>query len=396
MLGSIAASLALWLGLFAPGPDAPPPQQSHAFSFVVIGDAGEPGPYLTSTAKWMMNETNRLDAAGAPVGLLLFLGDNFYPNGLNHDRQSARDALVRSVLGPHRNLMAHLGRDRVQAVAGNHDYYCGTTFKIPYGTCDRGNQYEAALPGWTYHYRYPALLRYAVADGARDSADIILFDSALLLTQEPATWRPLLDSLERLLRRSAASPGVIWRFIAAHHSPYSVGEHGGYRLWSSDRKRVSYLGNCFEEKQDPAKYVEELISEQDNCTHRYRAYSDSLFAVIGRSGAHVQMMMAGHDHSLQLLNYPERNGPSAPKVFMISGAGSKQGRVKTGAAPGEYTHPLNTEAERGRSAPGFTVCTFEGNTLSIRFIDGRSGEQLSMSGATRFTLDRSGVLTAGR
>ncbi len=397
MIVTIATTLLAWIGLATAQPNvtlAPP--QPRPFSFMVIGDAGEAGPELADNARWMVARADDLAANSRPLGLLVFLGDNFYPNGLNHDEQAKRTELIDQVLGPHRPLMARLGRANVHAVAGNHDYYCGTVVKVPYGSCDQGNAYEAQIPEWTYHYHYPACIRRAVAEGSTDSVDIILFDSALLLTQETKRWKPVLDSLERMLRASAGARGVAWRLIMAHHSPYSVGEHGGYRLWMSDKRRVGYLGNCYEEGQDPMKYVEELISNQDNCTKRYRAYTAALFGVIERSGAKVQALVAGHDHSLQVLNYPDRNGANAPKVFIVSGAGAKRGRVKTANPPREYTHPLNDAEHRGESAAGFTLFSFEDGLLTFRFVDSDSGHDLDLGGANAFTLDRQGRLTAIR
>jgi hypothetical protein len=339
----------------------------------------------------MLETSRRFDQEGRPVGLLLFLGDNFYPNGLNRPEEMRR-RLVREILGPHMELMTILGRDNVHAVPGNHEYYCRTVDNIPYGTCDRGNQYEAEIGSWTYHAHYPALLRRAIAVGSHDSVDIILFDSSLLLTQEIPAWRPVLDSLDAMLRASASAPGVKWRLIAAHHSPYSVGEHGGYRLWLSRENRVGYIGNCIEDKQDPFKYVEQTISHQDNCTPRYKAYGDSLMAVIARSGAKVQALLAGHDHSLQLLNYPDRNCANCPKIFVIAGAGSKRGRVKSPNPPEEFTHPLNDAHEKGASAAGFIACTFSEGMLKITFIDSESGDALMMGDRTEFTIDQSGKL----
>jgi|GEM_PF-1129856 len=366
--------------------------QSKPFTFITIGDGGDAGTVLDGCARYMLEAAREGDRQGRPIQLLLFLGDNFYPNGLNHPREETRRDLIRDILGPHTELMRKLGRDNVHAIPGNHDYYCATLNSIPYGSCDMGNRYEREIADWTYHMHEPALIRRAVAEGSADSVDMLLFDSSLLLTQDISRWRPALDSMERMLRASATARGVRWRIIMAHHSPYSVGEHGGYRLWLGGERRVGYIGNCLEDRQDPFKYVEQLLSHQDNCTPRYRAYSDSLMALIGRSGAKVQMLMAGHDHSLQLLNYPGRTCDNCPQIFVVSGAGSKRGRVKSPAPPFEFTHPLNTPEETGHSAGGFTICTFEGDTLALTFIDAKDGRPLDMGGITTFRIDRDGGL----
>jgi hypothetical protein len=365
----------------------PPP-----FSFVAIGDGGEPGTDLENNAASMGKLSDSLTKAGRPLGLLLFLGDNFYPNGLNRSAPD-RERLLREVLGPLRPVMEPLGRGGVHAIAGNHDYYCRTINGIPFNTCIRGNEFEDSIPLWSYHYYFPVLLRRPLAEGGGDSVDLILFDSAYLIAQPEVTWKPVLDSLERLLRRSAAAPGVKWRLFMAHHSPYSVGDHGGWRRWIPAEKHVGYIGNCIGERQDPFRYAQEYFSQQDNCAPRYRHYTDSLMSIVSRSGAPIQALIAGHDHSLQLLYYPERNCSICPKVFVISGAGSKRQRVKSPSPPSEYTHPLNDDAERGASAGGFLYGSFEGGRLLLTFIDGATGRPLDMgNGVTRFAITESGSL----
>ncbi|MEP7217593.1 MAG: metallophosphoesterase [Bacteroidota bacterium] len=368
-------------------------QQPVPLTFLAIGDAGQAGDEMSGNARHMLEQATLGAAAGEPVSLLFFLGDNFYPHGLNGYTDKKRVELIKNVMGPHRTLMEMLGRENVQSIPGNHDYYCtaleGT---IPYGVCDAGNQAEAELEFWTYHPHDPAILRKALASGSRDSVDFILFDSALLLNQKTEKWRPVLDSLESVLRRSAAARGVRWRILMAHHSPYSVGAHGGYRLWQASRKRIGYIGNCLSEGEDPTRYVQEFFSDEDNCTPHYRAYKDSLLAILGRSNANIQLMMAGHDHSLQLLYYPDSNSAcrNCPKIFIINGAGAKRESVRSSAPPNIYTHPFNTSKEKGRSAAGFTICRFQEGKLTITFIDSATGQPLIMGGVTTFMIDESG------
>lgn len=363
-----------------------------SFSFIAIGDAGQAGPVLNGNAKAMLSWTERLASERKNVGLLLFLGDNFYPIGLNRTAP-ARKKLIEEIIGPHRELMQKLGRENVRAMSGNHDYFCDMLGPIPHGTCNTGNQYEKSIPEWTYDYYYPALVRRAIANGSADSVDFIIFDSSYLLVHPQELWRPILDSLENMLRSSARSRGVKWRIYNAHHSPYSVGEHGGYRRWSKKSRKVEYIGNCFEDKQDPFKYAEEVVSNQDNCTDIYRAYSDSLMSIFERSGARVQVMMAGHDHSLQFLNYPDSTCAICPKVFVVSGAGAKRSKVKRSNPPTEFTHPINTPDEQGRSAGGFVIGTFDKGDLKLTFIDSETGEVLLMGGMIEFTVNVDGEFT---
>jgi hypothetical protein len=294
---------------------------------------------------------------------------------------------------PLRPVMAALGRSNVHAIPGNHDYYCTTIAEIPFGACMGGNLIEQSFPEWTFHLVYPALVRRAIAGGSTDSVDVILFDSNVLLVTEVAKWRPLLDSMERLLKRSAASPHVVYRLLMAHHSPYSIGEHGGWRRWVSSRQEVGYLGCCYQEGQDPLGFMKQLISDQDICTPHYQEYVDSIYAVINRSGSRIHAFFAGHDHSLQLMYRPNDTSAYWPKVWVIAGAGSKRTRVKSPMPPYHFSHPFNNEDEQGRSAGGFSVVSFENGRMHIRFISVHDGEPLDMGdGITVFSVDRYGNL----
>ncbi|MBC8145642.1 MAG: hypothetical protein H7X80_08645, partial [bacterium] len=161
-------------------------------------------------------------------------------------------------------------------------------------------------------------------------------------------------------------------------------------------KRVGYIGNCRADGQDPIRYVYEYFSMQDNCSKRYRHYADTLDAVIKRAGARIQVLLAGHDHCLQLLFDPTRGCDNCPKVMVISGAGSKRARVKSPAPPSVYTHPLNDNVNQGESPPGFVVGKFHDGRLKLEFVDGRTGAKLDMGGRTTFDVDESGSLVDAR
>jgi hypothetical protein len=379
--------------LFAAG--AARAQPGAPFTFIAIGDEGQVGEAHSSVAAATNAVAGRLASSGSPLGMLLFLGDNFYPHGLNgvgDEWQRLRDAII----APYRDLAARLGRQNVRAIAGNHDYYCRAVNTIPYGFCVTGNQRERAMPEWTYSYYWPVGLRHAMSEGGADSVELILFDSSYLLTRPTIFWRRPLDSLERLLRASAAAPGVRFRILVAHHSPRTIGEHAGWRAWLPGLKRVGYIGNCMREGQDPFRYIYEFFSTQDLCSDRYRWYNDSLDGIIARSGAHVQAILSGHEHSLQFMHYPDYGCANCPKIFIVSGAGSKHERVKSPVPPHEFSHPLNDDANKGESAPGFIVGTFAGGKLRIEFIDGRDGSALDMGGRSAFVVDEAGSLVDAR
>jgi hypothetical protein len=366
-------------------------QPGRPFSFIAIGDAGQPGSTHSSTAAAVNATATTMTASGSAPGMMIFLGDNFYPSGLNtSDAQWV--ALRDAILEPYRDLMRRVGRENVRAITGNHDYYCRSVNAIPYGFCVTGNEREQAIPEWTYDYYRPVSVRRALVEGGADSVEFILFDSSFLLTRPTLFWTRPLDMLEELLRASAAAPGVRWRIFAAHHSTRTIGEHAGWRRWMPTVRKVGYIGNCRGEGQDPFRYVYEFFSTQDNCSERYRRYIDSLNTRIDRAGAKIQVLLAGHEHSLQLMHYPDYGCEECPKVFVISGAGSKTDRVKSPAPPREFSHPRNDPEFMGRSAPGFIAARFEKGRLRVDFVDGRDGSKLDMGGRSSFLIDEAGSL----
>lgn len=368
-------------------PEATTARPHVGLTFAAVGDAGEPGAVLAGVATSIVHGT--MPGQGASISLLLFLGDNFYPTGLNCTMHE-QERLIAECLGPFKEAFERLTRDNVHAVPGNHDYYCERLGPIPYGLCIEGNRREARIGEWTYHMIMPARVRRPLSIGSPDSVDFILVDSGLMLGTEPSMWGATLDSLERLLRSSANSPGVQWRILAAHHSPYSVGEHGGWRYWSSRERRVLHVGNCWADGVDPRKYVEEAVSAQDNCTPRYRAYRDSLFGAVSRSGAAVQIMMAGHDHSLQLLDNSATLRAPLPRIFIVSGAAGTRSRVRSPHPPTIWTHSITEE--EGLSPGGYVRGTFVGGNLHLQFIDAVSGSPLDMGGRSEFIITPDGVL----
>src|SRR5688500_3645714 len=96
-------------------------QSQTPFTFIVIGDIGEANEHHERIGRIMTDTIRR-----PTPDLLMFLGDNFYPRGLNDRDPEDRDTLVARVLRPYRDRQGRIGRlepDAVHAVTGNHDYY---------------------------------------------------------------------------------------------------------------------------------------------------------------------------------------------------------------------------------------------------------------------------------
>jgi hypothetical protein len=377
-------------------------QKNEGFSLIALGDAGEVTGIMKDNAKMMTKlfRQDRLDA-------LIFLGDNFYPTGLNfnseQDPKKEVPKRIKDMLGPFREIMRGLGRQNVHAVPGNHDYYARLVVDrsfllglfsvqaLPVGISNKGNQRADTISTWTYHYGMPEQAFYQVKKELPDSLQIIFLDSAVFLRTQPQFWRPALAKLKQLLVSTQYRPAIKWRILVLHHPLYSVGDHGGYSDWDPERRVVTYRNLC-----DPDTSAIEFFFQQADpenlCAARYHAYRDSVSAALLRSGVPVQLALSGHDHTLQLLYYPH----TLPQIHLISGAGSKETTVKAPAPErGEYTCPDNTPARRGKSRSGVARLDFESDILRVRFLSSKDGKEIDMGGGKKeFLIKPDGALEA--
>jgi len=368
----------------------------RGFTVAALGDGGERNSELKSIGS-LITRMHSGEHDGGRADMILFLGDNFYPTGLNVPSDEVEDK-VSSVLRYFEDPVTALGRGRVHAVAGNHDYYTRHAFEAsalfgliniemgPIGLSDRGNERARSLEQWTYHYDMPAEATVPVDEGGQDQVSFIFFDSARLLRTDPPRWKPGLDSLERLLKASAGRGDIRWRVLAVHHPFYSVGEHGGYTEWDDVAGDFEFLTPC-DKDSNALSWFKNFLDPEDLCAERYRGYVDSMRAVIGRSGANVDLVLAGHDHSLQLLSYPERDTDcsSCPKVHIVTGSASKVSGVRKPHPPEEYTA---FDSREGLSVSGFAQVTFFRDEIRVRFFQGKKGEPIDMGdGKTVFRID---------
>lgn len=369
---------------------------------IAIGDAGETGSILRGNAKYINDMFTEQHNGGKPDAMI-FLGDNFYPIGLNVPADEVQSVIKRT-LGPFRETFEGLGRQNVHAIPGNHDYYARSIIDKsllfglitieagPSGITDRGNERAKALESWTYYYKMPATKSYPIVSGATDSVQFIFYDSALPLKTDLATWKPALDSLRQLLRASSLRNGIVWRVLALHHPWYSVGEHGGWSLWDDVENRVVYLPNCDKDSNVVHWFINE-VDPQDLCAKKYQQMLDSIKSVIRGSGAKIHLTLAGHEHNLQLLSYPNRESECAncPTVHVISGAGGKSTIVKFPSPPNEFTS--SQPKKKGEPITGFAQLRFESERMRVVFFSSANGEMIDMGGGKKeFWINRRGEL----
>ena len=369
---------------------------------IAIGDVGDGGGNLHASAGYITAMYTGEHDAGKP-DVLILLGNNFTPTGLNV-RAKEVEGKVHDLIGEFKVPFAGMGRRNVFAVPGNHDYYARnaveskilfglfTVSDQPVGLSDRGNRREAEIDAWTYHYRFPGTAVYPVSTGARDSVQFIFFDSALPLRSDPATWSAALDSLRRILADSRNRTGITWRILCMHHPLASVGEHGGYSEWNEDSLRVDYLTTC-DKDSNAVGWLRNWLDPEDLCADRYREFSDSIRSALNAGGASVQIILSGHDQSLQLLSLPRNACEDCPGIQIVSGAGSRTSRVASPSPPAIYTSSRPGLEAEGFSLPGFAQIEFQAERVRVVFFNARNGDRIKMGeGKDEFWINREGRL----
>ncbi len=360
---------------------------------LALGDWGDNTSVLRACGTYVTNMHVGQHDAGK-FGVLLFLGDNFYPTGLNIPVDNV-PGKIESTLEPFKTPLQELGRANVHAVAGNHDYYARYAIETsvffglvkieeaPVGLTDRGNRRAAAIESWTYHYGLPGQAVYPREPGSRDSVQFIFIDSAVPLRTPVALWSPALDSLRRILEAGRLRPGIVWRVLCAHHPFSSVGEHGGYSVWDDDARNVEYLTSC-DKDSNALGWLKNSFDPEDVCTDRYRAYMDSLRSAIRAGGVKIHLALAAHDHSLQLLNLPGIDpGSPLPAVQIVSGAACDPTVVRFPAPPAIYTAAQTAPSQKGESLPGFVQLRFEKDRVRAVFYNANNGDPIDMGGGKK-------------
>jgi Calcineurin-like phosphoesterase len=276
------------LGACGESPAAPAGAPSpNGFSFLALGDTGRP-PHPVDFSSGQMAVARGLEAVdrSRPVDALVLLGDNFYYSGLIETELLER--LRANLVHPYCRFLALTGpRARevedacalptserrpvpVLAVLGNHD------IKSP----DSARLESEVIPEFVANWRLPSALVETVE--LAPGLSLILFDSNRVIEQrDPA---PLADAI-----RGAQGP---WRVLAAHH-PIGTSKDKGYT---------------------PAR--------------GFGDYGALIRRAVADAGVPVALMLAGHEHNLQVLSFP----PPGPALEIVSGGGSSPVPVVSSSA----------------------------------------------------------------
>jgi hypothetical protein len=275
-----------------PVPDIKP--EDTETTLFLIGDAGEQDPRQPS----LVLDSLRRQAATAPGAVIVFLGDNVYPNGIPRDSSiefaDARRRLRSQVDAVPPNARAIF-------VPGNHDWSQGTAYGL-YSVRLQEDLIRAMARGRDIRM-LPGngcpgpvavdigRLRIIALDTQWWLHDFIVHDSVSLC---PHTTGQVTDSLRKVLRSTADGRVAI---PVGHHPMMTGGVHGGYCGITGPFRR---LGGA---SQDILSSLNRQM--RDSLETAFRAKPPLLYA-------------SGHDHSLQVMK-----GAPSTQYFVVSGAGSQ-------------------------------------------------------------------------
>ncbi|HVN85085.1 MAG TPA: metallophosphoesterase [Candidatus Binatia bacterium] len=272
----------------------------------------------------------------------VLLGDNFYNAGLigrthcpcwgGHVDRVAVSRQLDDVLRPFEFL-----REQTTAyvVPGNHDYGCPKLQAIENET----NIDSLLPPERTWGERWQFRAGFPTAATFDDRAQIVFIDSERMI-EDGDFLAASVDRMRELLSAGAYR----WRLVAGHHPLYTNGPHDGAGWDGALEKALYYPLHLL--LFPPFVYGNEGAYEWKY--RRYRRELERLF-----SEHHVDAMLAGHEHALELLAPRESGQP----INVVSGSAAKCSPLMRRA---------NTIFEASKN--GFAVLTVTAERMRIEFI----------------------------
>lgn len=246
-------------------------------SLFAVGDTGFPALVHTPlNNQYLVGDAMQRIDAEQPADAVVFLGDLFYPVGLEEQTAIAqiRNNLVRpycrfmALDGPRASEMKRACRQNrntqhnipIYAVLGNHDY----------GTPGSPERTRTLVPQFVSNWHIPSEIAQVVELDA--GVSLILFDSQRVRNhgQDP---RALTDAI-----RASRGP---WRILALHH-PIAT-----------------------------QSITQEDIAMQD-------PFAEKILNAIADAEVPVQLVLAGHEHNLQAIALPAPH----PPLHIIAGSGA--------------------------------------------------------------------------
>ncbi|WP_417363953.1 metallophosphoesterase [Galbibacter sp.] len=355
LLGLVVGSCATYTSKVKVGSNSPnyPLDKQLDHRFFLIGDAGlskngKPSDALTIFQNAVSKSTKN--------DVVLFLGDNIYPNGLPEVGEPGRadaEFQLNTQLSAVKDAKA-----QVMFIPGNHDWYSGG---IP--GLERQEEFIESV------IQQKKVFLPSDACGLEDvdiseSVHLIIIDSEWFLEDwdkhptvnddcEIKTRKKFYEEFEGMLKKNEGKTVI----VAIHHPLNTYGTHGGY--FSADKHLFPFQNKV------PLPVIGSLITQvrktggvsvQDIQNQRYKVLRDRLEAIAMVAPANV-IFTSGHDHSMQYIendNYKQ----------LIAGSGSKESPTKlTGDA-------LFVSGKQGYA----TLDVFKDGSVWARFYTARNGQ----------------------
>ncbi len=300
----------------AAAPPAPPAEID--VTLFLIGDAGGPAARPDSAP---VLRALRAAAASGPHAVIVFLGDNVYPDGMPDSAAPNRPAADRALTQELRVLEASGARGLF--VPGNHDWDgmrrggWDAVRRQERFVAARGDAHITFLPGGGC----PGPTVVDVGQVVR----LVALDTQWWLQdgpkpQDPASSCPADSEREVVdsLRAALGTAGGRRVVVVAHHPLVSGGPHGGHFAWQDHlfplRNIKSWLwiplpliGSVYPAARESG------ISSQDAPSAAYRHMRAALDSAFAASAPLIYA--AGHDHALQVI------GGTSARYELVSGAG---------------------------------------------------------------------------
>jgi hypothetical protein len=322
---SVGSTVIVWLCLTAPGaaqtpgPSVPTPAaQEIATSLFLIGDAG----HADRPDHPVVSAVREAASSNPARSLILYLGDNAYPQGLPE-----KDAPGRAAAEVRLNTQVDAARASGAAtifISGNHDWAKMGSEGWDQVRREAGYVVERGGPGF----------RFLPEDGCPGpvtvdigrSVRLVLLDTQWWLHEfakpvDPTSTCPTDSEAEVLgaLRDAVRGAGGRHVFVVGHHPLASGGPHGGYfplvdHLFPLRELRkwlwlpLPIVGSAYPLARQNG------ISRQDLSSGAYRHMRDSLESVFRDTPPLAYL--AGHEHGLQVLS------GGGVRHLLVSGSGS--------------------------------------------------------------------------
>jgi Calcineurin-like phosphoesterase len=256
-------------------------------SLLAVGDTGTPPGWIPAldgqriVARGLEQEDRRI-----PADALVLLGDNFYYEGL--DAATLTERIRENVVAPYCRFVALTAprsaevrgacpatdpdghRPAIYAVLGNHDTRNEESRRLE----------TEAIPAFVSNWMLPQETARTVE--LEGGVSLILFDSNAIMRR--GDLAPLREAL-----RASRGP---WRILVAHQPIGTTGD----RDYDAERG----VG----------------------------AYGIRVQRAIRKSGVEVQLMLAAHEHNLQILELD----PPGPRLVVVAGSGSRPRKIATRSA----------------------------------------------------------------